>query len=110
MDAVAQFRAIVNACGAVSFSEGNGDGPHGDVQVGVDPLPGLPDGMAGVRVAFSGAHSGASWSAGALVGIAQDGNRVLALAQMSWNDTAPDPAAFTALLQRAYKVQADALD
>jgi hypothetical protein len=66
--------------------------------------------VAGVRVTFSGVHSGASWSAGALLGIAQDGNRDLAAAQMSRNDTAPDPATFTALLQRAYKVQADALD
>jgi hypothetical protein len=110
VDAVEQFQAVVDACGAGSFSEEDGDGAHGDVQVGIDPLPGLPDGMAGVSVTFSGSYPDGSWAATALLGVAQDGDRVLALAQMSRDDAAPDPAAFTALLQRAYDVQADALD
>jgi hypothetical protein len=116
VDAVEQFQAVVDACGAVSFGEEDGDGMHGDVQVGIDPLPGLPDGMAGVSVTFSGTYSDGSWSATSLMGIAQDGDRVLVLAQMSWDDdtasdqAVPDPAAFTALLQKAYDVQSDALD
>jgi hypothetical protein len=110
VDAVEQFQVVVDACGAGSFSEEDGDGPHGDVQVGVDPLPGLPDGMAGVSVTLSGTYPDGSWAATALLGVAQDGDRVLALAQMSRDEAAPDPAAFTALLQRAYDVQADALD
>jgi hypothetical protein len=110
-DAVEQFQAVVDACGAVSFSDEDGDEAHGDVQVAIDPLPGLPDGMAGVSVTFSGTYPDGSWAATSLLGIAQDGDRVLVLAQMSWDDDpAPDPAAFTALLQQAYDVQADALD
>ena len=110
VDAVAQFQAVVDACGAVSFSEEHGDADHGDVQGSIAPLPDLPEGMAGVSVTFSGTYPDGSWAATALLGVAQDGDRVLALAQMSRDDTAPDPVAFTALLQRAYDVQADALD
>jgi hypothetical protein len=110
-DAVAQFQAVVDACGAVSFTEDHGDADHGDVQVSIAPLD-VPDGMAGVSVTFSGTYPDGSWAASSLMGIAQDGDRVLALAQMSWDDddTALDPAAFTDLLQEAYDVQAKALD
>jgi hypothetical protein len=110
VDAVEQFQAVVDACGAVSITEQDGDGDHGDVQVSVGPLPGVPEGMAGVSITFSGTYADGSWAANALLGVAQDGDRVLALAQMSWDDPAPDPASFTALLQRAYDVQAQALD
>lgn len=115
VDVVGQFGAVVDACGAGSFTEGHGDGDHGDgdhgeATVNIDPLPGVPQGMAGVSVSFSGVYADGSWAATALLGVAQDGDRVLALAQMSRGDTAPDPASFTALLQQAYKVQADALD
>ena len=111
VDAVAQFQAVVDACGAVSFSEEHGDADHGDVQGSIAPLPDLPEGMAGVSVTFSGTYPDGSWAATALMGVAQDGDRVLLLSQMSHDeDTALDPAAFTALLQQAYDVQADALD
>jgi hypothetical protein len=109
-EAVAQFQAVVDACGAVSFTEDHGDADHGDVQVSIAPLD-VPDGMAGVSVNFSGTYPDGSWAASSLMGIAQDGDRVLLLAQMSHDeDTALDPAAFTALLRQAYDVQADALD
>jgi hypothetical protein len=110
VDVVEQFGAVVDACGAGSITEEHGDGDHGDVQVSIDPLPGVPEGMAGVSVSFSGDYSDGSWAATALMGVAQDGDRVLALAQMSRDDTAPDPASFAALLQHAYDVQAKALD
>ena len=110
VDAVEQFQAVVDACDAVSSSEEGGDEEHGDVQVGIDPLPGPPDGMAGVSVTFSGTYADGTWASTSLLGIAQDGDRVLLLAQMSRDDTAPDSAAFTALLQHAYDVQSDALD
>jgi hypothetical protein len=111
VDVVEQFQAVVGACGDVAFTDEDGDGHHGDAQVSVDPLAGLPDGMAGVSVTFSGTDGDESWSATALLGVAQDGDRVLALAQMSHDDdTTLDPAAFTALLQQAYDVQSDALD
>jgi hypothetical protein len=109
---VKEFQAVIGACDAASFSEEHGDDDHGDVQVSIDELSGLPDGMAGVSLTFSGTYDDGSWSATSLFGVAQDGDRVLALAQMSWDDddTTLDPAAFTALLQQAYDVQAKALD
>ena len=112
VDAVEQFQAVVDACGNVSFSEEHHDGDLFDLQVSIQPLPDLPDGMAGVSVTFSGTYpDDGSWAATSLLGVAQDGDRVLVLAQMSRDeDTALDPAAFTALLQQAYDVQADALD
>jgi hypothetical protein len=106
-EAVAKFQAVVDACRSVSFSEDHGDADHGDVQVSIAPLD-VPDGMAGVSVTFSGTYPDGSWAASSLMGIAQDGDRVLLLAQMSHDeDTALDPAAFTDLLQQAYDVQAD---
>jgi hypothetical protein len=109
-DVVKQFQAVVDACGDVSFSEEHGHGDLIDVQVSVDPLPGLPEGMAGVSVTFSGTYPDGSWAANALLGVAQDRDRVLLLAQMSRDDAALDPAAFQDLLQQAYDVQSDALD
>jgi hypothetical protein len=116
-NAVEQFAAVVGACDSVSFSERH---DHADMtgQVSIDELPGMPEGMAGVSVTFSGDYPGGSWSATALAGVAQDGDRVLALVQMSHDhgdmespDGEPlDPAAFIALLEQAYDVQADALD
>jgi hypothetical protein len=114
VNVVEEFGAVVAACRDVSFSEENGDGDHGDGQVSIDPLQGLPDGMAGASVTFSGTYPDGTWAATSLIGVAQDGDRVLVLAQMSWDDTADDTAldsaAFTALLQQAYDVQAGALD
>jgi hypothetical protein len=110
MDVVGQFQAVVGACGDVSLTDQDGDEGHGDATVSIEPLQGLPGGMAGVSVTFSGTYTDGSWAATALIGVAQDGDRVLVLAQMSHDDTALDPAAFTTLLQRAYDVQADALD
>jgi hypothetical protein len=117
VDAVEQFTAVVGACDSVSFSERH---DHADMtgQVSIDELPGMPEGMAGVSVTFSGDYPGGSWSATALAGVAQDGDRVLALVQTSHDhgdlespDGDPlDPAAFIALLEQAYDVQADALD
>jgi hypothetical protein len=117
VNVVEQFQAVVDACDSVSFSEPHG---HADMtgQVSIDEVPGMPEGMAGVSVTFSGDYPGGSWSAAALAGVAQDGDRVLALVQMSHDGGDPespdgdplDPAAFIALLQQAYDVQADALD
>jgi hypothetical protein len=114
---VEQFRAVVGACESVSFSEHHG---HPDMtgQVSIDEVQGMPEGMAGVSVTFAGDYPGGSWSASALAGVAQDGDRVLALMQMSHHHgdaespdaDPPDPAAFIALLEQAYDVQADALD
>jgi hypothetical protein len=125
VDVVQQLQSVVTACNSASLDDGD---DHGDAQVSITSLSGLPDGMAGVSLTFSGDYSGGSWSATALAGVAQDGDRVLAMAQMSWDhghgddgddgdggDASDqgqqlDPAAFTDLLQHAYQVQSDALD
>jgi hypothetical protein len=104
-DAVAAFRSVTDACGSVSFDRGPGNG-----SVKLEALTGLPDGAAGVSVTFTGTYPGGSWSSTALAAVAQDGDRVLGLAEMSHDGTSLDKAAFTDLLSRAYQVQADALD
>jgi hypothetical protein len=108
VNAVEQFGTVVKECGAATFSDEHGDGDVGNVSI--EALADVPDGMAGVSVTFSGTYPDGSWSASALIGIAQDGDRVLVLAQMSRDDTPLDPAAFTDLLQKAYEVQSKALD
>ena len=123
VDVVKQVRTAVAACGSMTFTESH----HGaDMKgtVSIQELPGLPAHMVGVSMTFSGDYPGGSWSETALAGVAQDGDRVLALMQSSHDGhdqdaadgsdaaagTPLDPGAFTALLQKAYQTQADALD
>lgn len=112
VDAVEQMQTVVDACGSATFSHDDGDEDHGNAQVAIAPLPDVPEGMAAFSLTFSGTWPGGDWSATSFMGVAQDGQRVLALAQMSWDDdeAALDPASFTALLRQAYDVQAGALD
>ncbi|MGY1601519.1 hypothetical protein [Geodermatophilus sp. SYSU D00815] len=107
-DVVAAVRAVADACASVTIDRGDGDDDHGPATVRVEPLD-APEDMAAFRVSVSGERPGGTWDATSLVGIAQDGDRVLGLAQMSW-DEEPDPASFTALLERAYDTASDALD
>ncbi|NYJ03759.1 hypothetical protein [Petropleomorpha daqingensis] len=112
VDAVAQVRSVAEACGSATFTHDDGDGDHhGSAAVTVAPLSGVPDGMAAFSLTFSGDWSGGTWTTTSYLGVAQDGDRVVGLAQMSWHDsdTAVDPASFTALLDKAYQVQHDAL-
>jgi hypothetical protein len=111
VDAVAQVQSVVDACGSATFSDDDGD-HHGNATVSVKPLADVPEGMIAFSLTFSGNWSEGTWNSTSYLGVAQDGNRVLALAQMSWHDTdsTVDPASFTALLQHAYDVQAKALD
>src|SRR3954454_9790391 len=112
VDAVAAVQDVAQKCGSATFSHDDGDGDHhGSATVTVAPLSGVPDGMAAYSLTFSGDWSGGTWTSTSYLGVAQDGNRVLGLVQMSWHesDTAVDPASFTALLGQAYQVQHDAL-
>jgi hypothetical protein len=112
VDAVAVVQDVAQKCGSATFSHDDGDGDHhGNATVTVEPLSGVPDGMAAYSLTFSGDWSGGTWTSTSYLGVAQDGNRVLGLVQMSWHesDTAVDPASFTALLGQAYQVQHDAL-
>jgi hypothetical protein len=123
VDVVKQVRTAVAACGSMTFTESH-DGADMKGTVSIQELPGLPAHMVGVSMTFSGDYPGGSWSETALAGVAQDGDRVLALMQSSHDGhdedaddgsdaaagTPLDPGAFTALLQKAYQTQADALD
>jgi hypothetical protein len=112
VDAVAVVQDVAQKCGSATFSHDDGDGDHhGNATVTVEPLSGVPDGMAAYSLTFSGDWSGGTWTSTSYLGVAQDGNRVLGLVQMSWHesDTAVDPASFTAFLGQAYQVQHDAL-
>jgi hypothetical protein len=78
------------------------------------PTPSLGDGAAVLRyTTVVSAPDGTQVTIPTLIGAVQDGNRLVMLitlpAQPGNQDAAPDPAAFTALLQQAYETQADAL-
>jgi hypothetical protein len=76
--------------------------------VSIDELSGAPAHTAAFEVTVSGQRDDATWTATTLLGVGGDGDRVLGLAQMSW-DKQLDTASFTDLLDRAYQVQHDAL-
>ncbi len=78
------------------------------------PVPDLGDGAVALRfTTVVTAPDGTQTTVPALVGGFEDGDRLGVLTSLSDprtpNAPAPDPAAFAALLQEAYEVQADAL-
>jgi hypothetical protein len=104
VDAVGSLTGLVRACPSTTV-----DVPeHGTVTVTLEPLDdaALPPGGAGVEVtvAASGSDRG-PWSGTGLAALVPDGDRVLALAQVSPQGGSPDTAAFTDLLRRAYDTQ-----
>jgi hypothetical protein len=111
-DTVAVLTELADACSSVTVRAGG----YGNATVTVEPLdvsglPGTGDTAAAVTVTVAAdLPDGGSWSGTALAGLVQDGDRVLALAQLAPRGGPLDPASFTALLQRAYEVQAAALD
>jgi hypothetical protein len=75
------------------------------------PVDDLGDGAAALQFTTTVTQpDGAKISVPALVGVVRDGDRVVTLLTLAQNGTPPDPAAFTGLLQKAYEVQAQALD
>ena len=73
-------------------------------------VPDLGDGSAGVSVTTTVAGpDGQPLSVPALVGLVQDGERALVLLSTDTRGGAPDAAAFTDLLQKAFDAQAAAL-
>jgi hypothetical protein len=71
--------------------------------------PDLGDGVAVVSFTTSVTSNGQAVTVPALIGLVQDGDRVVTLVSTSATGAA-DPAPFLALLQQAYEHQADALD
>jgi hypothetical protein len=73
-------------------------------------VPDLGDGSAGISFTTAVSTPGAApVTVPALLAFVVDGDRLVALTTVS-EGAAPDPAAFTALLQQAFRTQADALD
>jgi hypothetical protein len=99
VDAVARFTAVTQACAGAQVTS-----PHGSGTVSIAPLavPALGDGAAAVALTVSGqGPDGTARTGTALVGLVQDGQRVLAVAQASPQGDPLDPATFSSLLQQA---------
>jgi hypothetical protein len=74
-------------------------------------VPDLGDAAVGVSVSVAATEpGGARRETSGLVGLVQDGDRVVTLASGDREGAEPDRAAFTALLEQAHEVQAAALD
>jgi hypothetical protein len=71
--------------------------------------PDLGDGAAAVRYTTTLTQGGQEVSVPTLIGVAQDGDRVVLLLTIATDGSQPDAAAFTALLEQAFEVQAEAL-
>ncbi|MGY1781746.1 hypothetical protein [Geodermatophilus sp. SYSU D01036] len=108
-DALAGFGQQLDQCREVQVSA-----PEiGTVTIAFAELdvPDLGDGSAGVTYTTTvTGPDGQQLTVPALVGVVQDGERVVVLLTTDTSGGRPDPAAFTALLEQAYETQADALD
>ena len=111
-DVVGTVRQLTTACAAVDVTAADHGSAHLTVTaVPVPPEAGLPDRTAVVALtATATGADGRAWSGTALAGVVEDGDRVLALAQMAPQGGQPGSASFTDLLSQAYRTQADALD
>ena len=69
----------------------------------------LGDGSAAIRYTTTLTQGGQEVSIPALVGLVQDGDRVITLLTIGTDGSQPDAAAFAALLEQAFQVQAEAL-
>jgi hypothetical protein len=107
---VDQLRSALTACSTATMA---GPGPW-KVTVTVTPfdVPALGKGSVAVRteVSATGTKDDDDHQRSALFGVAQDGNRLVVLMATGTNAAASQEKAFGDLLQRAYQVQADALD
>ncbi|MGY1606273.1 hypothetical protein [Geodermatophilus sp. SYSU D00700] len=108
-DALAGFGEQLEGCRSVQVTS-----PQvGTVTVAFDELtvPDLGDGSAGVVFTTTATGpDGQQVTVPALVGVVQDGERVLVLLTTETSGGRPDPTAFTGLLEQAYDTQAAALD
>ena len=72
-------------------------------------VPDLGDGATAVRYTTTLTQGGQEVSVPALIGLVQDGDRVLTLLTIATDGSEPDAAAFASLLEQAFEVQAEAL-
>ncbi|MGY1700179.1 hypothetical protein [Geodermatophilus sp. SYSU D00766] len=108
-DALAGFGQQLDACRSVQVTSPQA----GTVTIAFDELavPELGDGSAGVTFSTTATGpDGQQVTVPALVGMVQDGERVLVLLTTDTSGGRLDPTAFTDLLARAHETQAAALD
>ncbi|MGY1670427.1 hypothetical protein [Geodermatophilus sp. SYSU D00710] len=108
-DALTAFGEQLAGCRSVQVTS-----PEvGTVTIAFDELtvPDLGDGSAGIVFTTTATGpDGQQVTVPALVGVVQDGERVLVLLTTDTSGGRPDPTAFTGLLEEAYDTQAAALD
>jgi hypothetical protein len=106
---VGRVPELVGQCPQVTVSSpGHGSAT---IDLATFDVPDLGDAAVGVSVAVAATEPGGTGrEASGLVGLVQDGDRVLTLATGDREGAEPDRAAFTALLEQAHEVQAAALD
>lgn len=71
--------------------------------------PAIGDAAAAVRYTTTLTQGGQEVSVPALVGLVQDGDRLITLLTIATDGSSPDAAAFTSLLEQAFEVQAEKL-
>ena len=71
--------------------------------------PAIGDAVAAARYTTTLTQGGQEVSVPALVGIVQDGNRLITLLTIATDGSSPDAAAFRSLLEQAFEVQAEEL-
>ena len=83
----------------------------GEATVTFAPLevPDLGDGAAAVRYTTTLTQGGQEVSVPTLIGLVQDGDRVITLLTIATDGSQPDAAAFASLLEKAFEVQAENL-
>jgi hypothetical protein len=72
-------------------------------------VPDLGDGVAAVRYTTTVTQGGQEVTVPALVGLVEDGDRVVTLLTIATDGSDPDAAAFTSMLEQAFEVQAEEL-
>jgi len=72
--------------------------------------PDVGDAVAAVRYTTTLTQGGQEVSVPALVGLVQDGDRLITLLTIATDGSSPDASAFASLLEQAFEVQAEELD
>jgi hypothetical protein len=106
-EAVATLTDAVEACPKAQISS-----PElGEATLTFETLdaPAVGDAATAVRYTTTLTQGGQEVSVPALVGLVQDGERVITLLTIATDGSSPDAAAFTSLLEQAFEVQAEKL-
>jgi hypothetical protein len=107
VDAVSTLAEAVEACPEAQISS-----PElGEATLTFESLdaPAVGDAVAAVRYTTTLTQGGQEVSVPALIGLVQDGERVITLLTIATDGSSPDATEFTSLLEQAFEVQAEEL-